>query len=48
MFILNTYQKITQRPKKQQSIQQGQKAGFTNNNDAIYAELKPQLGNRTL
>jgi len=47
MCILNLRQKIGQRLKKQHSIRQERREGFTEDNDAIYAELKRQLGNPT-
>jgi len=48
MFILNLRQKIAQRLEKPHSIRQGQRQGFTDDNEAVYAELKDQLGNQTL
>jgi len=48
MFILNLCQKIAQRLEKQHSIQQERREGFSDDNDAVYAELKHQLGNQTL
>jgi len=47
MFILNLRQKIAQRPEKQHSIRQERREGFSDDNDAVYAELKRQLGNQT-
>jgi len=47
MFILNLRQKIAQRLEKQHSIRQERREGFSDNNDAVYAELKGQLGNQT-
>jgi len=47
MFILNLRQKIGQRIEKQHSIRLEGREGFTDDNDAIYAELKRQLGNPT-
>jgi len=47
MFILNLRQKIRQRLEKQHSIQQERREGFSDDNDAVYAELKHQLGNQT-
>ena len=47
MFILNLRQKIAQRLEKQHSIRQERREGFSNDNDAVYAELKRQLGNQT-
>jgi len=47
MFILNLRQKIVQRLEKQHSIRQERREGFSDNNDAVYAELKRQLGNQT-
>ena len=48
MFILNLRPKIAQRREKQHSIRQERREGFSDDNDAIYAELKHQLGNQTL
>jgi len=48
MFILNLRQKIAQRLEKQHSIRQERGEGFSDDNDAVYAELKRQLGNQTL
>jgi len=45
--ILNLRQKIAQRLEKQHSIWQERREGFSDNNDAVYAELKRQLGNQT-
>jgi len=47
MFILNLCQKITQGLEKQHSIRQERREGFLDDNDAVYAELKHQLGNQT-
>jgi len=47
MFILNLRQKIAQRLEKPHSIRQEQRQGFTDDNEAVYAELKRQLGNQT-
>jgi len=47
MFILNSRQKIAQRLEKQHSIRQEGREGFSDDNDAVYAELKSQLGNQT-
>jgi len=47
MFILNLRQKIAQRLDKQHSIRQERREGFSDDNDAVYAELKRQLGNQT-
>jgi len=47
MFILNLRQKIAQRLEKQHSIRQERREGFSDDNDAVYAELKHQLGNQT-
>jgi len=47
MFILNLRQKIAQRLEKQHSIRQERREGFSDDNDAVYAELKRQLGNQT-
>jgi len=47
MFILNLRQKIAQRLEKQHSIWQERREGFSDNNNAVYAELKHQVGNQT-
>jgi len=47
MFILNLRPKIAQRLEKQHSIRQERSDGFSDDNDAVYAELKRQLGNQT-
>jgi len=47
MFILNLCQKIAQRLEKQHSILQQRRVGFSDDNNAVYAELKRQLGNQT-
>ena len=47
MFIVNLCQKIAQRLEKQHSIWQERREGFSDDNDAVYAELKHQLGNQT-
>ena len=47
MFILNLHQKIAQRLAKQHSIRQERRGSFSDDNDAVYAELKRQLGNQT-
>jgi len=47
MFILNLRHKIAQRLEKQHSIRQERREGFSDDNDALYAELKCQLGNQT-
>jgi len=47
MFILNLRQKIAQGVEKQHSIRQERREGFSDDNDAVYAELKRQLGNQT-
>jgi len=47
MFILNLRQKIAQRLEKQHSIRQERREGFTDDNDAVYAELNGQLDNQT-
>jgi len=44
MFILNLRQKIAKRLEKQQTIRQERREGFSDNNDAVYAELKRLLG----
>jgi len=47
MFILNLRQKIAQSLTKQHSIQQERRDSFSDDNDALYAALKCQLGNQT-
>jgi len=47
MFILNLHQQIAQRLEKQHSIRQERREGFSDDNDAVYAELKSQLVNQT-
>jgi len=47
MFILNLSQKIAQRLEKQHSIRPERREGFSDDHDAVYAELKRQLGNQT-
>jgi len=47
MFILNLHQKIAQRFEKQHRLRQERGVGFADVNDAVYAELKCQLGNQT-
>ena len=47
MFILNLRPKIARRREKQHSIRQERREGFSDDDDAIYAELKRQLGNQT-
>jgi len=47
IFILNLRQKVAQRLEKQHSIRQERREGFSDDNDAVYAELKRQLGNQT-
>jgi len=47
MFILNLRQKIAQRLEKRPSIRQVRREGFSEDNDAVYGELKHQLGNQT-
>ena len=47
MFILNLHQTITQRLEKQYSIRQERREGFTDDNDAVYAELQRQLAMST-
>jgi len=47
MFILNLRQKIAQRREKQHSIRQERREDFSDNNEAVYAELKHQVGNQT-
>jgi len=47
MFILNLGQKIAQRLEKHHIIWRESGEGFSADNDAVYAELKGQLGNHT-
>ena len=47
LFILNLLQTITQRLVKQHSVQQERREGFTDDNDAVYAELQRQLARPT-
>ena len=47
LFILNLRQTITQRLKKQHSGRQERREGFTDDNDAVYAELQRQLARPT-
>ena len=47
MFVLNLCQKIAQRLEKQHRIWQERREGFKYDNDVVYSELKPQLGNQT-
>ena len=47
LFILNLRQTITQRLEKQHSLQQERGEGFTDDNDAVYAELQCQLAKPT-
>ena len=47
LFILNLRQTITQRLEKQHSVRQERCEGFTDDNDAIYAELQRQLARQT-
>ena len=47
MFILNLRQQIAQRLEKQYSIRHERREGFSDDNDAVYAELKCELGNQT-
>jgi len=47
MFILNLCQKITERLDKQYSISQGERESFADDNEAVYAEMKCELGNQT-
>ena len=48
MFILNLRQEIVQRLEKQHSIRQEGQERFSDHNNAVYGELKRQLGNQTL
>ena len=45
--MFNLRQKIAQRLEKQHSIRQERREGFSDDKDAVFAELKPQLGNQT-
>ena len=47
LFVLNLRQTITQRLEKQHSVRQERREGFTNDNDAVYAELQSQLARPT-
>jgi hypothetical protein len=47
LFILNLRQTITQRLEKQHSVRQERREGFTDDNDAVYAELQRQLARPT-
>ena len=47
LFILNLHQTITQRLEKQHSVRQERREGFTDDNDAVYAELQRQLARPT-
>jgi len=47
MFILHLRKQLAQRLEKQHSIRQERREGFSDDNDAVYAELKRQLGNQT-
>ena len=47
LFILNLRQMITQRHEKQHSIRQERREGFTDDNDAVHAELQRQLAMST-
>jgi len=47
MFILNLRQKIAQRLEKWHSIRQERREGFLDDNAAVYADLKRQLGHQT-
>jgi len=47
MFILNLRQKIAHRLEKQHRIRQERREGFSDDNDAVSADLKRQLGNQT-
>ena len=47
LFILNLRQTITQRLEKQHSVRQEIREGFTDNKDAVYAELQPHLARPT-
>ena len=47
LFILNLRQTITQRLEKQHSVRQERREGFTDDNEAVYAELQRQLARPT-
>ena len=47
MVILNLHEKIAHRLEKQHCIWPVPPEGFSDDNDAVYAELKRQLGNQT-
>ena len=47
LLILNLRQTITQRLEKRHSVQQERREGFTDDNDAVYAELQRQLARPT-
>ena len=47
LFILNLRQTITQRLEKQHSVRQERREGFTDDNDAVYAELQRQQARPT-
>ena len=47
LFILNLRQTITQKLEKQHSVRQERRESFTDDNDAVYAELQPQLARPT-
>ena len=47
LFVLNLRQTITQRLEKQHSVRQERREGFTDDNDAVYAELQRQLARPT-
>jgi len=47
MFILTLRHNIEQRLQKQHSIRQELRQHFSDHNEALYTEMKPQLGNQT-
>ena len=47
LFILNLRQTITQRLERQHSVRQERREGFTDDKDAVYAELQRQLARPT-
>ena len=47
LLILNLHQTITQRLEKQHTVRQERREGFTDDNNAVYAELQRQLARLT-
>ena len=47
LFILNIRQTITQRLQEQHSVRQERREGFTDDNDAVYAEVQRRLARPT-